>query len=132
MPGPRAQRIRRIKLTDNQHPAPASDRGLLGGDHPEVRAQPLGMIKRNTGEDGAVCVPQVGGIQPTTKTYLQHNGIATCLLKTDHGGERGCLKVGQRVGCYMRCHLVQSRQDLFISGVHSIDADTLVEADEVR
>ena len=88
--------LRRHRVAHHHRAARAHDAGLFTPDAFAVRPQVFGVVDVDAGDDGAVCVDDVGGVQPAAQPHLQDGHIQQRMAHQPQDGQRGEFKVRQR------------------------------------
>ncbi len=125
------QRLRRHGIAADGRPPAAVDVGFLEADLFTRVAQPVGVVQVDTGDDGAIGIDNVHGVQATAQADLQHHGVQPGLRKEAQDGQGGEFEIGQRdlaAGGFNRLELGDQR---LVRGDLAIDAGSFVEVDQV-
>src|SRR5690606_6718880 len=79
---------------DEDRPGPG-DGELLDGDLLDRRAQVLGVLEVDPGEDGHVGVDDVGGVQATAQAHLDHRRVDRLIGEEGEGRRSRQLEIGE-------------------------------------
>mmetsp|Transcript_6782 Transcript_6782/g.28607 ORF Transcript_6782/g.28607 Transcript_6782/m.28607 type:complete len:417 (+) Transcript_6782:603-1853(+) len=90
------ERSGRHRVADDHRPAGPHDAGLLAADALAVRAEELGVVEVDAGDDRAVAVDDIDRVQPTTQAHFEDDEVQRLMLQPTHDGQRRELEVGQR------------------------------------
>ena len=115
--------LRRHGIADHHRPAGAHDAGLLAADALAVRPQEFHMVDVDAGDDGAIGVDHIGGIQPPAQAHLENRHIQPGLAHQPQDGQRGELEIGERHFRALHARLLHGlelRQQL--DGLHDLAA----------
>ena len=126
------QALRRLRIAADGGPVRPEDVGLFQRDGLAIIAQPLCMVDGHAGDDGAVRIHEVDGIQPPAQADLHHHRIQRLAREGQEHHQRGELEVRQRHIAARQLHLLEERQQRLVGQFLAIDADALVEAQQVR
>ena len=74
--------------------AALDDRGLLPGDVPDRRSEPVHVVERDVGDDRDTAVPGVGGVQPAAQAHLDEGQIEVRLRECQEDDGREELEFG--------------------------------------
>ena len=87
--------LRRHRIADDDWLAGAHDAGFLQADAFAVIAQKFHVVKVNAGNDGAIGVQDVDGIQPPAQTDFQNHHVKLGVGQQLQDGQGGEFKVSQ-------------------------------------
>ena len=88
--------LRRHGVAYHHRAAGAHDAGLLPADGFAVVAQQFHVVEVNAGDDGAVGIDDVDGVQAAAQAHFQNRHIQTRIAHHVKNGQGAELKVGQR------------------------------------
>ncbi|MNS89742.1 hypothetical protein D3C72_1237630 [compost metagenome] len=88
--------LRRHGVAHHDRLAWAHDAGFLAANRFTVRPQQVHVIEIDTGDDGAVGVDDIGGIEPPTETDFQNGDIQLGQAQEAQNRQRRELEIGQR------------------------------------
>ncbi|MNI42643.1 hypothetical protein D3C73_969430 [compost metagenome] len=106
--------------------------GFFEADFLAGIAQPVGVIKVNAGDDGAIGVDDVDRVQAAAQAHFQHDRIQARLRKQAQDGERGEFEVRQRDFTARRLDSLELGDQVAVRGNLAVDAGALIEIDQVR
>ena len=94
--GVRSQGGGRLWVAHNGRFARAHDAGFFGADGFARFAQKFGVVDVDAGDDGAVGIDQVHGVQPSAQAHLKNHGIQPGAGQTVQNRQCGEFEIGQR------------------------------------
>ena len=128
--------LRRHGVADHHRAAGAHDAGLLAPNALAVGAEEFDMVDVNTGDDRAIGVHDVGGVEPPAQPHLQNGHVEQRMAHQAQDGQRGELEVGQRnIVAVERARILHGRKMLQqrLGGDDvAMDAAALLEVHQVR
>ncbi|KEP73304.1 hypothetical protein HR12_14440 [Microbacterium sp. SUBG005] len=68
--------------------------GLLTANALAVRAQPVGVIQRDAGDDGDIRIHHIGGIQTPAQPHFQDHHVQLRLLKQPQRRQGAVFEIG--------------------------------------
>ncbi len=90
------------------------------------------MVDADRGHHGHVGVDDVGGIQASTQPYFEHGDIDVRPREQIERRERVVLEEGQRELAARGIDALEGRDQRFVTGLGTVDADAFVVAREMR
>ena len=106
--------------------------GLFEADLLAGVAQVILVIQVHAGDDGAVGVNDVDGVQPPAQPDLQDDRIQGRLREQAHDGQRGELEIGQTDIAARGLDRLELGDQVGVRGNLAVDPRPLVEIDQVR
>ncbi len=87
---------RQVRRAKHDRLAGSHDAGLFGGDGLDVVAEPAAMVERHVGNQAAVRIDRVNGIESPAHTDFQQPCIHPLGVEGHETGERAEFEEGQR------------------------------------
>ena len=131
-PGVVDHALRRHRIAHDGRAAGAQDAGLLEADALPVGTQELHVVEVDAGDDGAVGVDDVDGIEATAETDLQDRDVGPGLGHGVQDGQRGEFEVGQRGGAARPLDGLEVRQQAVAIDRLARQSQPLLEAHQMR